>query len=292
MVRMRFQSVDNLEEALDVLAQTGDETQILAGGSDVMVQHQRGEIHPEALLHIERIKDLRSVVADNAHLTVGALTTHRYAATDEVIRLNLPALSEASATVGGWQTQEVGTIVGNVVNASPAADTIPPLLNAGCVVQMSSTSGHRSEALSDFLVGRRQTTRRPDEIVTALELEAIGPRTGEHYIKVGPRSAMEVALVGLAVRLTIAPDHQTVEDARVAICSVAPVPYRAKEAESILIDSTLSDETVLAAGQALERSATPIDDSRATAAYRRRVLAPLLRRAVGQARNRVLQASS
>ena len=292
MVTMRFQSVDTLEEALDALAQTGDETQIIAGGTDVMVQHQRGEIAPEALLHIERIEGLKSVEANNGYLTIGALITHRYAVTDEVIRQQLPALSEASATVGGWQTQEVGTIVGNVVNASPAADSIPPLLNAGCVVHLSSSSGHRKQALSEFLVGRRRTTRRPEEIVTAIEVETVGPRTGENYIKVGPRSAMEVALIGLAVRLTIAPDQQTVEDARIAVCSVAPVPYRAEEAELILINSNLSDETVAAAGKALEQSANPIDDARATAAYRRRVLAPLLQRAVNQARSRALEARS
>jgi carbon-monoxide dehydrogenase medium subunit len=286
---MRFQSVETLEDALDALAQAGDEIQILAGGTDVMVQTQQGEISPRALLHIERIESLRSAETSDGHVTLGALVTHRLAAKDKEIGKGLPALAEASATVGGWQTQEVGTIVGNVVNASPAADTIPTLLNAACVVRLASAEATREEALSDFLVGRRQTTRRSDELATALQLEPIGPRTGEVYIKVGPRSAMEVALVGLAVRLTIAPDNHTVEDARVAVCSVAPVPYRAKEVESILIDSTLNEDTVAEAGRALELSADPIDDPRATAAYRRRILAPLLKRAADQARSRALE---
>lgn len=253
-----------------------------------MVQTQHGEIAPQALLHIERVESLRRAETSDGHVTLGALVTHRIAAKDKQIGKGLPALAEASATVGGWQTQEVGTIVGNVVNASPAADTIPTLLNAACVVRLASVEATREEALSDFLVGRRQTTRRSDELVTALQLEPIGPRTGEVYIKVAPRSAMEVALVGLAVRLTIAPDSHTVEDARVAVCSVAPVPYRAKEAESILINSTLNEDTLAEAGRALELSADPIDDPRATAAYRRRVLAPLLKRAADQARRRAL----
>lgn len=291
MVRMRFQSVDTLEDALDALAQKGDELQILAGGTDVMAQQQRGEISPKALLHIEGIESLKRVESTNGTVTLGALNTHRFAMKNQEIRQKLPALAEASATVGGWQTQEVGTIVGNVVNASPAADTIPPLLNAGCVVRLASREGERGEALSDFLLGRRLTTRRPDEIVTALDLEPVGPNTGEVYIKVGPRSAMEVALVGLAVRLTFAADHQTVEDARVSVCSVAPVAYRAKEAESILINSTLSDDTLAEAGRALERLSEPIDDQRATATYRRRILAPLMKRGVEQARSRAFEAA-
>lgn len=288
---MRFQSVDTLEDALDALAQDGDAIQILAGGTDVMVQHQRGEISPRVLLHIERIATLQGAEVANGSVKLGALTTHRFVVKNQAIGQRLPALAQASATVGGWQTQEVGTIVGNVVNASPAADTIPTLLNAGCVVHLASSGAARSEPLREFLVGRRRTTRRPDELVTALELEPIGPRTGEVYIKVGPRSAMEVALVGLAVRLTFGPDHRTVEDARVSVCSVAPVPYRVGEAESLLIDSTLSDETLADAGRALELSAEPIDDQRASASYRRRVLAPLLKRAVEQAGDRVREAT-
>lgn len=286
---MRFRSAEALEDALEVLAEAGGETQVLAGGTDVMVQYQRGEIFPQALLHIERIESLGEVNTGNGQIRLGALVTHRQAMRHSEISKGLPALVEASATVGGWQTQEVGTIVGNVVNASPAADTIPALLNAGCVVHLSSSTDHRQVGLSDFLLGRRKTTRKPEELVTALDLEPIGTRTGEIYLKVGPRSAMEVALVGLAVRLTLGADGETAEDARVAVCSVAPIPYRATEAEDILRNSTLDKGTVEEAGQSLAESADPIDDPRATASYRKRVLAPLLERAVEQARTRALE---
>lgn len=289
---MRFHSAETLEDALEALAEATDGTLVLAGGTDVMVQYQRGEISPRALLHIERIESLRHVDQGNGQVRLGALVTHRQAMQHGGVSEGLPALIEASATVGGWQTQEVGTIVGNVVNASPAADTIPALLNAGCVVHLSSSTGQREVELSDFILGRRKTARRPEELVTALDLEPIGPRTGEVYIKVGPRSAMEVALLGLAVRLTLGPDGQTAEDVRVAVCSVAPIPYRATEAEEILRESPLDDEAVQEAGSSLAESADPIDDPRATAAYRKRVLAPLLERAVGEARRRALESQS
>lgn len=281
---MRFHSAETLEDALQCLAE-GDEYQVLAGGTDVMIQHQRGEISPSALLHIERLESLAAVDASNGHLRLGALVTHRRAWRDRSIARALPALAEASATVGGWQTQEIGTIVGNVVNASPAADTVPALLNANCTVELESATGTRSVALADFLLGRRKTARNVDELVTALLVEPIGPGTGEIYLKVGPRSAMEVALVGLAVRLTIGDDDR-VEDARVAVCSVRPVPYRVSEAESVLVGSSLDQKTIEEAGRALVESAEPIDDARATASYRSRVLAPLLERALGEAAKR------
>lgn len=287
---MRFRSAETLEEALATLAESGDETQVLAGGTDVMVQHQHGEISPEALLHIERIESLRSIGAVNGQVRLGALVTHRMVSRDPAIVSGLPALAQASATVGGWQTQEVGTVVGNVVNASPAADTVPSLLNAGCVVELASAGGSREEALEAFLLGRRQTSRRPDELVTGLRLDPAGSRTGEVYLKVGPRSAMEVALVGLAVRLSLEPDGETVADARVAVCAVAPVPYRVTAAEEILTGSRLEAATVDEAGLALSGSASPIDDPRASAAYRKRVLAPLLGRAVERARQNALEA--
>lgn len=283
---MRFHSVVTLDEAIGLLAENGEEIQVLAGGTDVMVQYQRGEIGPEAMLHIEGIKGLREVETGNGTVTFGALVTHSRVARDPGLNDLLPALSEAAATVGGWQTQEVGTIVGNVCNASPAADTLPPLLNADAVVHLASVSGRRAEPLQQFILGRRRTSRRPDEIVTALEVQPLRPRNAEAYLKVAPRSAMEVALVGLAARLAFSKNGE-VEEARISVCSVSEVPYRAGEAESALLGSHLDDETVREAGALLTRSADPIDDHRASAAYRRRVLSPLLARAVEVCRNRL-----
>lgn len=284
---VEFRSVDTEEEALAALAERGAEAHLLAGGTDVMVQYLRGEIDPALLLHIEGIGSLRGV-RGNGTVVLGALTTHRRLATDPDIRRRFPALAEAAATVGGWQTQAVGTIAGNVCNASPAADTVPPLLVAGTIVHLASASDRRSLPLGDFLLGRRQTARRPDELVTALELPLPAALSGETYLKVGPRRGMEVALVGLAARLTFGDDRQTVDRARLALCSVAPHPFRAEEAETVLEGSRLEPEGVAEAGRLLVERAQPIDDPRATAAYRRRVLAGLLERAIEICRRRAL----
>ena len=276
---MDFRSFENETDVLAVLAEFGDDARILAGGTDLMIQYQRGEITPALFIHIRRIGQLRGIRFDGP-VTIGALTTHRQLSTDELIRRHFPALAEAAATVGGWQTQEGGTVGGNLCNASPAADTVPPLLVSDAIVHLGSSRERRTMTLDTFLSERRRTARRPDELLTSIELVTPPAHTGEVYLKVGPRRAMEVALVGLAVRLTLSDDEATVTDARIAVCSVGPRPFRATEAEAALIGSRLEAAVVAEAGHLLTRTAQPIDDVRATASYRSRVLAPLLGRAV------------
>jgi carbon-monoxide dehydrogenase medium subunit len=281
---MDFVDARDLAEAFSTLDERGADATVLAGGTDVMVQYLRGEIAPPTLLYVGRVEALRGIEVDG-QTRLGALTTHWELMTDPRVSSAHAALVEAAATVGGRQTQNVGTVAGNVVNASPAADLLPPLLVANAAVALASSSGSRELPLADFLLGRKQTARAPQELVTAVSLERPAERTGEVYVKVARRRAMEVAVVGLAARLAFATDG-TVSDARIALCSVAPTPYRATEVETLLAGTTLDDDALAAAGEALTRSAAPIDDPRASAAYRRRVLAPLLRRAVAACRER------
>lgn len=283
---MEFQTASTVEEAVSHLAERGDVTQVLAGGTDVMIQQMRREIAPDFLLHVGRIAALRGVSA-NGTTRIGALTTHLELSRNAAVLEQAPALAEAAATVGGWQTQAVGTIGGNICNASPAADTVPPLLVAGAIFELTGPGGARDVPADSFFLGRRQTDRRPDELLTGVVLPPRPEYTGDFYLKVGRRTAMEVAVVGLAVRLTIDPAG-TVERARVAVCSVAPTPMRCVAAESILQGSRLEDDALVEAGNALVAATSPIDDARASAAYRRRVLPRLLAKGIRIARQRAL----
>jgi carbon-monoxide dehydrogenase medium subunit len=249
-----------------------------------MVQYLRGEIAPPTVLHVRRLAPLEGIEV-NSGTRLGALTTHWQLMSDPRIAGDHRSLAEAAATVGGRQTQNVGTVAGNVVNASPAADLLPPLLVANAVVTLQSSVRTREIGLSDFLLGRKRTAREPNELVTRISLDRPGSRTGEIYLKVGRRHAMEVAVVGLAARLSFAEDA-TVTEARIAVCSVAPTPFRAPEVEAALTGTALEEAAVAEAGELLRTSASPIDDARATAAYRRRVLASLLRQAVHACRSR------
>lgn len=277
---MQFCRATTLEAALAARSDWGGDGRILAGGTDVMVQYMRREIAPKALIHIEGVDSLSSVTM-NGGTTVGALTTHRTLATTPALVARHPALAAAARTVGGWQTQVKGTIGGNVCNASPAADTVPPLLVADAHVTLSSATGERRLAVQDFVLDRRMTALAQDELLTSIDLEPLPANSAEVYLKLGRRGAMEVALVGLAVRLGFS-DDGVVDSARIAFCSVGPTPRRIPDAEAALLGTELDAGSLDAAGAALMAAATPIDDARATASYRRRTLRGLLARAARQ----------
>lgn len=273
---MEFRSAGSLEEALDLLGQFGPDAALLAGGTDLMLQLRGGEIAPRVLLHIERLADLRRLAPGEAP-AIGALATHVTLSRSPVLRAHHAAICTAAASVGGWQTQSVGTIAGNLCNASPAADLAPPLLVHGATVRLASRArGERSLPLEQFLIGRRKLARHPDELVLGFALEPLPQRSADRYVKVGRRGAMEVAIAGVAVRLTLAADDKTIAEARIATCAVGPVPARAPDVERALKGQLLSEETVRAAGQMLSAVIEPIDDVRASARYRRAVVARVL----------------
>lgn len=285
-----FTTAGTLAEALDRLALEGGSTTVLAGGTDLMVQYLRGERRVENWLSIGQLDELRGIAAsdDGRSVRIGAATTHRAIADHHSAQGLVPALVAAAGTVGGWQTQAAGTLGGNICNASPAADTPPALLVAGARVLVRSASAARHVPLDQFLLGRRSTVLRPDELVVAVELEPLGVRAHELYVKVGPRTAMEVAVVGLAVRVTL-DATDSVTEARIAVGAVAPTAVRIPDAEAALVGTTLGDtDAIAAAGAALTDAARPIDDFRATARYRRRVLAPLLAQMLEACRRQIL----
>ncbi|HSJ28538.1 MAG TPA: xanthine dehydrogenase family protein subunit M [Acidimicrobiia bacterium] len=282
-----FISPTTTGEALAALQELGSSATILAGGTDIMVQLQAGQIHPETILHIGNLDDLRGIDRTDTAVGLGSLVTHHQVGIDAYLSRRLRALAEACSTVGGWQTQEVGTLGGNVCNASPAADTIAPLLVADASVTLASTGGTRSMPLVDFILGRRSTAARPEELLTRLDVTPCEAGTGEVYVKVAPRTAMEVAVVGLAVRLSMT--DGTVTDARIAATAVAPVPFRSSAAEQALIGSRLEVEAVEEASRLLAAEARPIDDARASASYRKMVLQRLVGRAVDTAKSRALE---
>jgi carbon-monoxide dehydrogenase medium subunit len=273
-----FIDARTLDGALTQLAEWGDEATVLAGGTDVVVALLAGGLTSKALLHVRRVPELHGIEAEE-RTRIGAATTHWTLANDLHIRAEHLALVEAALTVGGRQTQNVGTIGGNIVNASPAADLMPPLLVADARVRLASTKGDRELPLAEFVVGRKQTARDPDELLLGIDLERPAARTGEAYIKLGRRSAMEVALVGVAARVSLG-DDGTISDARVALCSVAPVAFRVPDAERLLIGAQPGPEPLGQAGEAAEAQAQPIDDVRSPAAYRRQVVRHLVRRAL------------
>jgi aerobic carbon-monoxide dehydrogenase medium subunit len=257
-------------------------TAVLAGGTDVMRQIARGSRAPASVLYIGRVQELAILrVANGRGAHIGALVTQADLVQTQLSDGAYRALREAAATCGSGQTRNVATVGGNLCNGAPQADLVPALLVHNAVVTLESRDrGTRKTSAAEFLLGAGATGRLPDELLTGIELEPVPARTAEAYVKVGRRSAMEIAIVGLAVRVTLSSSGAIMDDVRVAIGAVAPKAFRAAQCEAILIGKAPTDELIGAAAQALLQEASPQDDFLATAAYRSGVLPGILARAV------------
>ena len=247
----------SLEEALRLKAERRDAVPI-AGGTDVMVAINFDRLRPGALLNLNEVPELRGWSRENGTLRLGAGLTYAEAMEEPLAGL-LPALAEASRTVGSPQIRNRGTIGGNLGTSSPAGDALPPLLVSAAQVELASVRGTRVVALTDFLVGPKQNVLADDELVVGLLVETGGRQT---FMKVGPRNAMVIAVVSLAVRVD--------GDLRAAFGSAGPVPT--------LVRAPLGDAESFP--DLVAEAASPIDDVRGTAAYRRHALRVLTKRAL------------
>lgn len=247
----------SLEEALRLKAERPDAVPI-AGGTDVMVAINFDRLRPGALLNLNEVTELRGWSRENGTLRLGAGLTYAEAMEEPLAGL-LPALAEASRTVGSPQIRNRGTIGGNLATASPAGDALPPLLVAGAQVELASLRGERVVALPDFLVGPKQNVLSEDELVVGIQVELGGRQT---FMKVGPRNAMVIAVVSLAVRVD--------GELRAAFGSAGPVPT--------LVRAPLEEAGSFP--DLVAEAASPIDDVRGTAAYRTHALRVLTKRAL------------
>ena len=276
-------SPTSLVEAYTLLADA-DGWRPVAGGTDLMVQIT-GEIGPppERVLDIWRLDELRGISRDGeGALVLGALTTYTDIRHSELVAQVLPALAEAAATIGAAQIQNRGTIGGNVVNASPAGDTLPVLLATDAQIVLGSTSGERIVAAKDFWTGYRITERRANELLLRIRIP-MPPGRQVRFRKVGTRRAQAISKVVMA--LSWRPDGGVWRDVRVALGSVAATPIRAGDTESALEGAAPRRETADHAVAKITSEIKPIDDVRSTAEYRRfvtgRILDRLLRDAGG-----------
>jgi CO/xanthine dehydrogenase FAD-binding subunit len=255
----------SLAEALQAKAECPEAVPI-QGGTDVMVDLNFDRGRPEVLLNLNEVAELRGWSRENGTVRLGAGLTYTEARTGPLAEL-LPALAEASRTVGSPQIQNRGTIGGNLGTASPAGDALPPLLVEGAKVELASVNGTRLTPLRDFLVGPKRNALAADELITGVLLQPSGaPQT---FMKVGPRNAMVISVCSLAVAV----DAERGE-VRAAHGSAGPVPR--------LVTVTLDEADSLP--EAVAEASSPIDDVRGTAAYRRHALTVLARRALERCR--------
>jgi CO/xanthine dehydrogenase FAD-binding subunit len=273
------ESPRSLADAYGLLTDGGAAWRPMAVGTDLLV-HLTGELGPppDRVLDIWGLDELRGINLDGDELVIGALTTYTELRQSALVGELLPALAQASATIGAAQIQNRGTVGGNLVNASPAGDTLPIWLATDSLVVLGSAAGERSVPAGDFFTGYRETERRDDELVLRVRVPLL-PRRHVRFRKVGTRRAQAISKVVMAVSWLTGEDAAW-NDTRVALGSVAAVPVRARATEAALDGQQPVRAMADAAVSALEAEIQPIDDVRSSADYRRLVAGRVLRRVI------------
>jgi len=281
----------SLAEAVEQGARFGADGRFLAGGTDLIIQIRRGKLRLGHVVGLHRVPGLDGIDA-NGSVTLGALVTHRALERHSAFQGRLRALVEGAEVVGGHQVRNVGTVGGNIVNASPAADVTPVLLALDTTVTCVGPGGERTLPLDGFFVGPGQTALRPGELLTGLRFSALPGRSATAFLKAGRRKAMEISVVCVAARLTLDAAGERCAEARIALGAVAPTTRRARAAERALEGRAPTPDALREAGRLAAVESQPISDVRASARYRTLVVETLVTRALTRCLERIREAAS
>jgi CO/xanthine dehydrogenase FAD-binding subunit len=271
-----YTSAGSIAEALEALS---GGARPIAGGTDLVVGARGGKAPlPDSLVAIHDVDELRGITDASGGLRMGALVTHAEIVANGTVRERLTALADASAIVGSHATRHVGTIGGNVMNASPAMETGGPLICFDAVATLRSASAERELAVAELFAGPGRTTANPDELLVSVTIPEPAAGTGSCYVRLEYRRQMEIAIVGATAVVTI--DGGRIGDARIAITALAPTIHRVADAEQALVGSDGGEDAVRAGADAAAAASRPITDVRGSADYRRAMAAVIARRAI------------
>ena len=262
----------SVDEALSALKDGGKEARVVAGATDLILELERGVRRGiRTLVDVTRIPDLDRIHLDSAgRLHLGPLVTHNACAASELLRERGYPLARAAWEVGAPQIRNRGTVAGNLITASPANDTITPLIALDAVVALESQRGMRHIPLGDFYRGVRATVMEPDEMLVDISFTAMSKDQRGTFVKLALRRAQAISLVNVALVLTVI--DNVVQQATIALGAVAPTIIRAPDAEAFLVGRQLSDSAIARASELAAEASRPIDDLRASAAYRREMV--------------------
>ena len=280
--RFEFSAPKTSDEVAALKAEQKEKAMILAGGTDLIVQMKEKAHKPEFIIDITGVESLTNIKYDKGKgCTIGAATKIETVEKTDVIKEKYPALSKGASVIGSTQIRAMATIGGNTCNASPCADTVPPLVAFGAKVNIMSKNGKREMLLEKFIKNNGITDLKPDEFLESFTLEEPWPNSGSAYEYMGLRNAMEIDMVNFAAN--IAMDGDKIKDIRLVMGSVAPMPLRGSKAEEMLKGQVPTDDLIEKAAAACAEASLPIDDIRASADYRREIVGVLAKRVIKKA---------
>ncbi len=274
----QYIAVESLGEALKIKQEQGAHARVIAGATDLILRMRDRVFSPKLLVDLRQVS-LDTISCHAGEMRLGAYVTLSQILADDEIANLFPALVEACRQFAGPPIRNLATLGGNIVNASPAADLVPPLMAYDANIVLASSAGERVLALAEFFTGPGQTVMQADEILTQIRLPLMPPDSASWFIKLGQRRSMAISIINLSIRLTLGANG-TVSDERIVLGAAAATPLRAFAAEALLIGQELSDERIDQAAIAASKETSPITDVRASKNYRERMTQVLVRRAL------------
>lgn len=285
-----YASPQSVQEATELLAEKNGSACMLAGGTDVLIKLREGFMDGvDFVVDVKNIPELNEISFDpGSGLTLGAAVPCYKIYNDPAVKEHYPGLIDAASLIGGTQIQGRASLGGNLCNAAPSGDSIPPMIALEGVANIAGPGGNRSVPVEDFCTAPGQTVLQPGEILVSINFPAPVPNSGACYIRFIPRNEMDIAVAGAGVSVVL--DNGTIQSARVALASVAPTPLFVKEAGDALAGKPANEESVRIASELAKEAASPITDMRGTAEYRKHLCEVLTRRALLTAIQRAQEA--
>lgn len=281
--KFEYLAPKTIHEAISMLSQYKGKAKVIAGGTDLVPKMKRGEIKaPEYIIDLKGIPDLDYIKYDeNDGLRFGPLTTIHSIEASPIIKEKFNVLAQAAYSMASGQVRNRGTVAGNICSAVPSADTAPALLTLEARLTIASHAGERTVNIGDFFRGAGETVLTNEELLLEIQAPNLPPNSVGAYLKLSPRRAMDLAVVGVAVVFLL--KGGVCRDMRIALGAVAPTPIRAKRAEDVIKGEGFNDELIERIAQIAAEESHPIDDIRSSAEYRREMVKVLTRRAISQA---------
>ncbi len=274
---MKYHSPKSFEDAAAIAQNADGITRYLAGGTDVLVQLRADVVTPDDLIDIKKIDGVHDITETGDGWTIGVAVSGAEMSEHPALGMEWPGIVEAMDLIGSQQIQGRATLVGNLCNGSPAADSVPALVAAGASVTLTRTGGTRTVAVEDVPTGPGRTSLEKDEVVSAVNIPKQVENGGDAYLRFIPRTEMDIAVVGCGVNLRL--DGDTITEARVSLGAVAPTVLLVEEAAKAIIGTTLDGGALEALASAASTACNPIDDKRGTIKFRTHVAGVLAKRA-------------
>ncbi len=284
MKDFQYTAATTVEEAIGLLVEQGDRGQVLAGGTDIIVQLREGLRDADLVVDVKKIPELAqySYSADSG-LVLGASVSCNRITGDKELVAAYPALVDAAGIIGSWQIQGRASIGGNLCNSSPAADSVPALIAYGVTCEIAGPNGRREVPVAEFCTSPGRNILEAGEILVSLKFPAQTPNSGAAYQRFIPRNEMDIAVAGAGSWVQLDASGKTIEAARIALGAVAPTAVVATAAAEFLAGKPANDETYAAAGELAKQVATPISDMRGTAEFRTNLVGVLTKRTLATA---------